>query len=784
MKNLVIVESPAKAKTIEKFLGKDFTVMSSYGHIRDLQKHGFSIDVEDGFKPIYEIPDDKRDLVKRLRKAASEADVVWLASDEDREGEAIAWHLAEVLELNPETTRRIVFHEITKPAILSAIENPRTIDIDRVNAQQARRVLDRIVGFELSPVLWKKIKPSLSAGRVQSVAVRLICEREEEINAFSPEPFFRVNAIFSLPGSNRPVKAELGRRLADAEEARKLLERCKGASFPVADVSVKPLKRSPFPPFTTSTLQQEASRKLGFSVNQTMMIAQKLYEDGKITYMRTDSTNLSEMALKDIAAAVKSSLGENYLKIRHYHTHSKGAQEAHEAIRPTYIANRSIEGTAQEQRLYELIWKRTVASQMADAEIEKTNVEIRIDNNSKTDAPSATDDTFKAEGEVVKFDGFLKVWKTENARQQEFVELPPMTPGDILTADEVTATQRFSQPPARYSEASLVKKMEDLGIGRPSTYAPTISTIQARDYVKRGEKEGVRRDYEVITLKNGKISEETLSETTGSEKGRLVPTDVGMVVNRFLTEYFPDILDYNFTAKVEEKFDDISEGKLGWQNEISDFYGGFHPDIEKINAMRMERKIGERLLGDDPTTGRPVSVKIGRFGPVVQIGNASDEEKPLFASLQADQSVASITLEEALKLFELPRTVGELDGQPVVAAIGRFGPYLRFGKLFVSIPKTLTPQGITIEEATALIRKKQEEEANRLIKDFPEMPGLEVLNGRYGPYIAYKPEGARKATNYKIPKGTDASQLSLEECRKLMEAQDAAPKRTPARKKK
>ena len=774
MKNLVIVESPAKAKTIEKFLGKDFTVLSSYGHIRDLQKHGFSIDVEDDFNPIYEIPDDKKELVKKLKKAAAEADVVWLASDEDREGEAIAWHLAEVLKLDPATTKRIVFHEITKPAILNAIENPRTIDIDRVNAQQARRVLDRIEGFELSPVLWKKIKPALSAGRVQSVAVRLICEREEEIEAFTPEQFFRVNAIFKT-AAGAEVKSELARRLENAEEARNLLEMCKKASFNVAEISVKPLKRSPYPPFTTSTLQQEASRKLGFTVNQTMVLAQKLYEDGKITYMRTDSTNLSDMALRDIASTIKQDIGENYLKVRHYHTRSKGAQEAHEAIRPTYISNRTIDGSAQEQRLYELIWKRTVASQMADAEIEKTSVDITSPH---------IPETFKAEGEVVKFDGFLKVWKTENARQQEFTELPPLLTGDNLTADEITATQRFTQPPARYTEASLVKKMEDLGIGRPSTYAPTISTIQARDYVKRGEKEGVKRDYEVIRLKKGKITEKTQSENTGSEKGRLVPTDVGIVVNKFLTEYFPDILDYNFTAKVEEKFDDISEGKLGWQNEISDFYGDFHPSIEKINAMRLEHKVGERILGHHPETGRPVSVKIGRFGPVVQIGTAEDEEKPLFASLLADQSVATITLEEALKLFELPRTVGEYEGETVTAAIGRFGPYIKYGKSFVSIPKDLTPQGITLEEAVALIEAKKEEEANRLIKTFPEIPGLEVLNGRYGPYMAYKREGAKKAVNYKIPKTTDAAALTAEEARKLMESQDAAPKRPARRSKK
>ncbi len=780
MKNLVIVESPAKAKTIEKFLGNDFSVMSSYGHIRDLQKHGFSIDVKDGFNPIYEIPDDKKELVKRLKKAAKEADAVWLASDEDREGEAIAWHLAEVLNLDPATTKRIVFHEITKPAILKAIENPRTIDIDRVNAQQARRVLDRIVGFELSPVLWKKIKPALSAGRVQSVAVRLICEREKEIEAFKSDPFFRVTAVFSTENAPQLFKAELSHRIDSKDEAKRLLETCKSASFTVTDVSVKPTKRSPFPPYTTSTLQQDASRKLGFSVNQTMSLAQRLYEDGKITYMRTDSTNLSDMAINDIKNVITESLGEKFVKVRHYHTHSKGAQEAHEAIRPTYISNRTIDGTPQEQKLYELIWKRAVSSQMADAEIEKTSVDIAIsDNNAMTVAePINPENSFKAEGEVISFEGFLKVWKTENARDREFTELPKLSAGDSLNASEITATQRFTQAPARYSEASLVKKMEDLGIGRPSTYAPTISTIQARDYVKRGEKEGVRREYEVIRLANDKISEETLSENTGSEKGKLVPTDVGMIVNQFLTEYFPEILDYNFTAKVEEKFDDIAEGKLGWKNEISDFYNSFHPEIEEINSLRMERKVGERLLGNHPETGRPVSVKIGRFGPVVQIGNASDEEKPLFASLLADQSVATITLEEALKLFELPRTIGEFEGEPVVAAIGKFGPYVKHGKVFVSIPKDLTPQGITLEEAEQLILAKRQEEANRLIKDFPEMPGLEVLNGRYGPYLAYKPEGARKATNYRLPKNTDAAVLTLEEAKKIMESQSTTKKTT------
>ncbi|MDE7116918.1 MAG: type I DNA topoisomerase [Muribaculaceae bacterium] len=773
MKNLVIVESPAKAKTIEKFLGKDFKVMSSYGHIRDLKKKGMSVEVDSDFSPLYEIPAEKKELVKQLKAAAKDADTVWLASDEDREGEAIAWHLYEVLGLKPDNTRRIVFHEITKPAILHAIENPRTIDIDRVNAQQARRVLDRIVGFELSPILWKKIKPALSAGRVQSVAVRLICEREKEVEAFSPEPFFRINALFS-GHSGESFKAELKRRMATEEEARAFLEHCASATFSVADLSVKPVKRAPAPPFTTSTLQQEAGKRLGFSVNTTMRIAQKLYEDGRITYMRTDSTNLSELAIKDISSAITKEYGPDFVKVRHYHTSSKGAQEAHEAIRPTYISNTSIPGTSQEQRLYELIWKRAVASQMSDALLEKTNVEIAV---------SGSADGFKAEGEVVKFEGFMKAWRID-AESASFTRLPALSEGETLHAGEITATQRFTLPPARFTEATLVKKMEDLGIGRPSTYAPTISTIQSRDYIRHGEKEGVPRSYDVLTLSEGSIKKETLSENTGSEKGKLVPTDVGMVVNEFLTSYFPDILDYNFTARVEEKFDEIAEGKLGWKNEMADFYTTFHPSIEKVDSMRLEHKVGERVLGTDPTTGKQVSVKIGRFGPVVQIGDASDDEKPQFASLLEGQSIQDITLEEALKLFELPRKVGTFEGKDITAAIGRFGPYIHYEKMFVSIPKDLAPQTITLEEAVALIHAKKEEEANRLIKDFPEMPGLEVLNGRFGPYIAYKKEGARKAVNYKIPKCTDPASLSFEEVKEIMEKQDAAPAKKPRTRKK
>ena len=773
MKNLVIVESPAKAKTIEKFLGPDFKVMSSMGHIRDLKKKGMSVDVEGDFAPQYEIPSDKKELVRKLKSAAKEADTVWLASDEDREGEAIAWHLYEVLGLKPEHTRRIVFHEITKPAILNAIEHPRDIEIDLVNAQQARRVLDRIVGFELSPVLWKKIKPALSAGRVQSVAVRLVCEREKEVEAFKAEPFYRINGEFTTP-SGGVLKAECPKRMESEADAMAMIESCRDAEFKISDVSVKPLSRKPAPPFTTSTLQQEAGRKLGFPVTLTMRVAQKLYEEGLITYMRTDSMNLSELALRDIASAVNEHYGSNYQQTRRYHTHSKGAQEAHEAIRPTYVSRRTISGTPQEQKLYDLIWKRAVASQMTDARLEKTNVDIAMSNS---------DEIFRASGEVLKFDGFMAAYGETGDNKEERGDsnvasglLPAVTDGEELKAGKITATERFTQAPARYTEATLVKKMEDLGIGRPSTYAPTIATIQARDYIEHGDSEGTPRDYDVITLSGGKVSRKTMTENSGSTRGKLVPTDVGMVVNDFLTKYFPDILDYNFTARVEQKFDEIAEGKLPWRGEIKDFYGGFHPFIEKVENMRMDHKVGERVLGTDPKSGRRVSVKIGRFGPIAQIGEASEEEKPVFASLLEGQSIQTITLEEALKLFELPRVVGEFEGETVTAAIGRFGPYIKHGGAFVSIPKELTPQGITIEEAGELIVKKREEEANRLIKTFDELPGVEVLRGRFGPYIAYKPEGAKKAVNYKIPKGTAPETLTADEVKKLMEAQDAAPK--------
>ncbi len=770
LKNLVIVESPAKAKTIEKFLGKDYKVMSSYGHIRDLPKKKYSINAENGFTPTYEIPDDKKELVATLKKAAKEAQMVWLASDEDREGEAISWHLYEVLGLNPEKTKRIVFHEITKNAILNAIENPREIDMHLVDAQQARRVLDRIVGFELSPVLWKKIKPALSAGRVQSVAVRLIVERENEIKAFTPEEYFRVNGTF-VTADGTKIKSELSKRLTNESAAQQFLNDCIGATYKVSDVTVKPVKKSPAPPFTTSTLQQEASRKLGFTVSQTMMVAQRLYEAGHITYMRTDSVNLSSLAIGTISAEIKSTLGEKYLKVRNYHTSSKGAQEAHEAIRPTYINQHTIEGTAQEKKLYALIWKRTIASQMADAKIEKTTIDI---------APSTRSEYFTATGEVIKFDGFLNVYiesqDDDNSNDATDAVLPPLKAGDILTNHDIVATQRYTQQPLRYTEASLVKKMEELGIGRPSTYAPTISTIQQREYVERGEKQGEKREFITLTLRSDKIKASTKSETVGADKGKLLPTDIGVVVNDFLTEYFPDILDYNFTATVEEKFDEIAEGKLPWNAEIGSFYEMFHPEVEKALNMRLEHKVGERNLGVDPTSGKPVSVKIGRFGPLVQIGDGNNDEKPQFASLLKGQSVSTITLEEALKLFEFPRVIGEFEGKEVTVAVGRFGPYIKHDNKFVSIPKDLTPAAVTIAEAEELIVAKRDAETKKVVKTFDEEPDLQILNGRYGIYIAYK------KNNYKIPKTIkDPATLTLEECREIIAGQESKPKKTATR---
>lgn len=764
MKNLVIVESPAKAKTIEKFLGPDYKVMSSYGHIRDLKSKTFSIDVEKGFEPIYEIPDDKKSVVDELRRAAAGADTVWLASDEDREGEAIAWHLAEVLGLDPATTKRIVFHEITKKAILNALQHPRTIDLNRVDAQQARRVLDRIVGFELSPVLWRKVKPALSAGRVQSVAVRLIVEREQEIKDFVAEPYFRVVGQFRTDAGDE-LRADLSRRLGSADESREMLRRCAAADFRVGDITTRPLTKSPAAPFTTSTLQQEAARKLGFTVAQTMMVAQRLYEGGHITYMRTDSLNLSEEAVGAIAAEIRNTMGERYLHTRHYHTQSKGAQEAHEAIRPTDISVEvPADASDRERKLYTLIRRRTIASQMADAEMEKTTVEIT--------APGLPEH-FTATGEVITFDGFLHVYNeaAENdSREGGSGLLPRLTTGQALAVEGITATERFTQQPPRYTEGSLVKKMEELGIGRPATYATTISTIQSREYIERGEREGVRRDYTVLHADPaGNITSETHSEMTGAEKGKLIPTDIGVVVNEFLTRYFPEILDYNFTARVEEQFDDIAEGKLPWSGEMRTFYDRFHPRVDEAMNMRLEHKVGERILGKDDK-GRPVSVKIGRFGPLVQIGDADSDEKPQFASLLKGQSMSDITLEEALKLFEFPRSLGEYEGKDVTVAIGRFGPYVRHDGKFVSIPKDMAPAAVTLDEAIALINEKRSREAQRVVRTFDAEPGLQILNGRYGVYIAYNDK------NYKIPKTVeDPAALTLEEAMEIVKAQDEKP---------
>lgn len=767
--NLVIVESPAKAKTIEKFLGKEYKVMSSCGHIRDLSKKDFSIEGNHTFEPEYEISPDKTEIVENLRKAASKAKTVWLASDEDREGEAIAWHLYVVLGLKPENTRRIVFHEITKPAILNAIEHPRDIDLNLVDAQQARRLLDRIVGFELSPVLWKKIKPALSAGRVQSVAVRLIVERENEIRNFKTESYYRVTARFLSP-DGETVKAELSKRLADEKEAEAFLTDCADASFKVTDVTVRPIKKSPAPPFTTSTLQQEASRRLGFTVSQTMMVAQHLYEAGHITYMRTDSLNLSALALKSISDEIKSSMGERYLKTRHYHTKSKGAQEAHEAIRPTYIDKHDIEGSQQEKRLYALIWKRTIASQMSDAELEKTTVDIE---------PSTREEHFTAQGEVVRFDGFLRVYsESSDDAPAEMSEgmLPPLKKGDTLGLKEMTAAERYTQHPPRYTEATLVKKMEELGIGRPSTYAPTISTIQQREYVEKSNLEGTPRTFTTLTLEKGKVTKSDTTSTVGADKGKLMPTDIGIVVNDFLTDNFPNVLNYNFTADLEERFDLVAEGKAQWKKEIRGFYDVFHPEVERANDMRLEHKVGERVLGTDPASGKPVSVKIGRFGPVVQIGESTDEEKPRFASLRKDQSVFDITLADALKLFELPRDLGSFENETVTVAAGRFGPYIRHAGKFVSIPRTLSPLDITLDEAVELIKAKREADSKKLVKTFDEDPELQILNGRYGMYLSYK------KNNYKLPKTVeDPAALTREECLAIIESQESKPRRTSTR---
>ena len=763
-KNLVIVESPAKAKTIEKFLGKDFKVMSSYGHIRDLKKKELSIDTTT-LEPDYEIPEEKKKLVSELKSNAKKAEKVWLASDEDREGEAISWHLCEVLGLDEQKTNRIVFHEITKPAILAAIESPRHLDMNLVNAQQARRVLDRLVGFSLSPLLWRKVKPALSAGRVQSVAVRLIVEREREIQAFKSEEYFRVSAIFghqNADGSQNEVKAELDTRFKTVEEVEQFLEVCKNADFIVNDIQKKPVRRMPAPPFTTSTLQQEAARKLGFTVSQTMMVAQHLYEHGLITYMRTDSVNLSSLCLNTSKEEIVKMWGAEYSHPRQYHTNAKGAQEAHEAIRPTYMSNQAIEGTAQERRLYDLIWKRTAASQMADAQIEKTQVTIEVKGTTPQPA-------FIATGEVVKFDGFLKVYRESNGdddnNQEEFAHtLPVMTVGEALQRREIVATERFSQGPMRYTEASLVHKLEELGIGRPSTYAPTISTIQQREYVQKGDKKGEERPYSVFTLKGIKVTKSTRKEMVGSEKGKLLPTDIGIVVNDFLQKNFPGIMDYNFTARVEQEFDKIAEGGKEWKKMMKDFYGNFEPTVEKAMKKREDHKAGERELGIDPKSNKPVFVKIGRFGPVVQIGTADDNEKPRFAQLPADKSIETITLDEALELFKLPRTLGEYEGKDVIIGAGRFGPYVLHNRKYVSIPKDTDPLSITLDEAVALIGAKRDEDDKRHLKKFDEDPKLEVMNGRFGPYIAYD------GKNYRLPKAmhAKAAELSLEQCMEIV----------------
>lgn len=773
-KNLVIVESPAKAKTIEKFLGKDYKVMSSYGHIRDLKAKEFGIDIQHDYTPQYVIPTEKKKLVNELKSEAKAAEQVWLASDEDREGEAISWHLYEVLGLKPENTKRIVFHEITKNAILHAIETPRDINIDLVNAQQARRVLDRIVGFELSPILWRKVKPALSAGRVQSVAVRLIVEREREINDFVSEVAYRVVANFILPDGTTVLKAELNRRLKDKKEVEAFLESCKNASFTIDDITTKPVKKTPAPPFTTSTLQQEAARKLGYSVSQTMMIAQRLYESGLITYMRTDSVNLSDLALGTAKEAILETYGERYYKFRQYHTKSKGAQEAHEAIRPTYISNVEAGATSQEKRLYELIRKRTIACQMADAELERTTISVGIGGQTER---------FVAVGEVISFEGFLQVYMESNdeevEKEQENGLLPPVKLNDVLSLKDIVATERFTQRPPRYTEASLVRRLEELGIGRPSTYAPTIQTIQNREYVVKGDKEGTERTYSVITLSKGKIKETEKKEVVGADRSKLMPTDIGTVVNDFLMEYFPSVMDYNFTASVEKEFDQVAEGELIWTKAIDKFYKMFHPIVEATSAVKTEHKVGERELGIDPKSGKPVFVKIGRYGPVVQIGAAHAEDKnapkPQFASLMKGQSIDTITLEEALKLFDLPRTIGEYEGKVMVAAVGRFGPFVRHDGKFISIPKDLNPLTITPEEAIGLIEEKRKKDEQRFIKRFDEEPEMEILNGRFGPYIVYK------GTNYRIPKTvTNPVELSVEDCKKIVA--EAAEKSTGTKK--
>jgi DNA topoisomerase-1 len=772
-KNLVIVESPAKAKTIEGFLGKDYTVKSCFGHVRDLAKKGLGVDIEHGFLPQYIVSPEKKKVVADLKKKAGEAETIWLASDEDREGEAIAWHLVSALDLNESKIKRIVFHEITKTAILEAIEHPRMIDKNLVNAQQARRVLDRLVGFELSPLLWKKIKPSLSAGRVQSVAVRLIAEREEEIRNFTAVSSYRVQADFLLDDEKKKSKitAELNKRFPEKKDAIAFLEKCKTALFAVDDIDTKPAKKSPAPPFTTSTLQQEASRKLGFSVANTMRVAQQLYESGRITYMRTDSVNLSKMALGMAKEEITRSFGTEYVKTRQYTTRSKGAQEAHEAIRPTYLSNKEIEGDSSQKRLYSLIWKRTIASQMADAILEKTNVTIGISNSKEK---------FIARGEVIKFDGFLKVYmesKDEDDDENQEGMLPPVSAGDKMIAQEIQAQQKFTQHLPRYTEASLVKKLEELGIGRPSTYAPTISTIQKREYVIKEDREGIVRQFSLIKLKGQVLTEETKSENTGFEKAKLYPTDIGNLVNNFLMQYFINILDYNFTASVEEEFDEIAGGKLVWNKMINDFYFPFHKQIEE--TLETSKKVsGEKLLGKDPKSGENLSVRIGRYGPMVQLGDTDSENKPKFASLKKGQSIDTITFEEALELFKLPRTLGDYEDSEVIVSTGRFGPYVRHNSAFFSLAKTDDPMKIDLDRAIELITEKRKKESEKTIREFPENPDMKILNGRYGPYISFKKQ------NYKIAKSRDPKELTLEDCLTIVkETEPSKPGRTIRKKK-
>jgi DNA topoisomerase-1 len=768
-KNLVIVESPAKAKTIERFLGKDFLVKSSFGHVMDLAESDLGVDVENGFMPQYRVAPDKKKVVTDLKKLASEAETVWLATDEDREGEAISWHLVNALELNVEEVKRIVFHEITKSAITEAIKAPRHIDRNLVNAQTARRVLDRLVGYELSPLLWKKVKPALSAGRVQSVAVRLIVEREEEIKNFQTTSSYRVTAKFYKESDNKVlVSAELPSRFATREEAEAFLNTCMGADFTVHAVEKKPAKKSPAPPFTTSTLQQEASRKLGFPVAYTMRIAQQLYESGLITYMRTDSVNLSNMAIAMAKETIEKNYGKDYVKTRKFKTSAKGAQEAHEAIRPTYIQNESVEGDKPAKKLYDLIWKRTIASQMAEAKLEKTNVDIHISSSEKK---------FTAKGEVITFDGFLKVYieGTDDARKEENGSiLPPLAKGDVLTPQNIIATQRFTMHPLRYTEASLVKKMEELGIGRPSTYAPTISTIQKREYIKKNDKPAQEREYTQLIMEKDKIAEKKATEKVGGDKSKLIPTDLGTVVNAFLMQYFQDILDYNFTAEVEKEFDQIADGQKEWNKMIDTFYGPFHEKI--TNTEETSRKFsGEKLLGTDPESGKNVYVKIGKYGPMVQMGDTSNTEKPRFAGLKKDQSINDINLEDALALFSFPKTIGEFEGEELVVALGKYGPYIRHQKSFYALAKTDDPSDVDVDRAIEIIKAKREEEKNRIIREFEENKEVKVLRGRYGPYISIGKK------NFKIPKGTDPESLTLEECIKISEDPKNEPKKRKGR---